>query len=742
MLIIAYGVARALMVLFAQLRDVWFTVVAQNAVRQLAKRTFRHLHELSLRFHLERRTGGLNRVIERGTAGVDTIVRMAVLNSIPTAVELVMIAGLVAYYFGWIYVVVVLVTVALYVWFTFWASERRIVIRRDMNESDTEAHAKAVDSLLNYETVKYFGNEELEARRFDSSMARYERAAIRTYTSLGVLNSGQAIIFSIGTVICMLLAARDVTNGALTVGGFVMINAILIQLYVPLNFMGMVYREIKQGLIDIETMFALLHEPAEIIDRPGAKPLRVSKGEIKFENVTFAYDPERPILKQVSFTVPAGNMVAIVGPSGAGKSTISRILFRFYEVTSGRVLIDGQNIEDVTQASLRAAIGMVPQDTVLFNDTIEYNIRYGKPDATPEEVREAARLAQIDAFIMTLPQGYDALVGERGLKLSGGEKQRVAIARTILEGAADPDARRGDLGARQSYRARYPGRARAGRARAHEPRHRASPLNRRACRQHPRARSRRDRRAGQASRASRQRRPLCEPVGAPARGRRGARAACARARRGRAAAVARGRTARGRGARLDIVHHRNSYRTFMDKPHSLLDSILGAFVPVHPDGFKFVAGAALATLILFALAPPLGWLGAIATAYCAYFFRDPPRVTPSRAGLFVSAADGRVTAVGRAVPPRELRLGTEPLGRISVFLSVFDVHLVRAPIAGRIVTSAYTPGAFLNAELDKASEENERHALVIEAPGGEKAGCRADRRIDRPAHRDFRGRGA
>jgi ATP-binding cassette subfamily B protein len=433
MLIIAYGVGRVLMVLFAQLRDVWFTVVAQNAVRQLANRTFRHLHELSLRFHLERRTGGLNRVIERGVTGVDTIVRMAVLNSIPTAVELVMIAGLVAYYFGWIYVAVVLATVALYVGFTFWASERRIAIRRDMNESDTEAHAKAVDSLLNYETVKYFGNEELEARRFDSSMARYERAAIRTYTSLGVLNSGQAVIFSLGTVICMLLAARDVSRGALTVGGFVMINAILIQLYVPLNFMGMVYREIKQGLIDIETMFALLHEPAEIVDRPGAKPLRVGKGEIKFENVTFAYDPERPILKDVSFTVPAGKMVAIVGPSGAGKSTISRILFRFYELTDGTVLIDGQNIANVGQASLRRAIGMVPQDTVLFNDTIEYNIRYGKPDATTAEVREAARLAQIDDFIMTLPLGYDSLVGERGLKLSGGEKQRVAIARTILK---------------------------------------------------------------------------------------------------------------------------------------------------------------------------------------------------------------------------------------------------------------------------------------------------------------------
>jgi ATP-binding cassette subfamily B protein len=327
----------------------------------------------------------------------------------------------------------VLLTVGLYVWFTFWASERRISIRRDMNESDTEAHSKAVDSLLNYETVKYFGNEEHEARRFDASMARYERAAIRTYTSLGVLNTGQAVIFTLGTVACMLLAARDVTRGTLTVGDFVMINAILMQLYLPLNFMGMVYREIKQGLIDVETMFALLNEPPEIVDKKGAKPLSVSKGEIKFENVSFAYEPDRPILKNVSFEVPAGKMVAIVGPSGAGKSTISRILFRFYELSGGRVLIDGQNIRDVTQASLRAAIGMVPQDTVLFNDTIEYNIRYGKPDATVAEVREAARLAQIDAFVMTLPQGYHALVGERGLKLSGGEKQRVAIARTILK---------------------------------------------------------------------------------------------------------------------------------------------------------------------------------------------------------------------------------------------------------------------------------------------------------------------
>ena len=358
---------------------------------------------------------------------------MAVLNSIPTAVELVMIAGLIAWYFGWIYVAVVAVTVVFYVWFTFIASEKRLTIRRDMNEADTEAHAKSVDSLLNFETVKYFGNEELEAKRFDASMARYENAAVRAYTSLGVLNTGQAVIFTFGMVTCMLLAARDVTLGILTVGDFVMINAILLQLYMPLNFMGMVYREIKQGLIDMETMFALLDEPAQIVDLPDAKALDVKKGAIKFDHVSFAYDPGRPILKDVSFEVPAGKMVAIVGPSGAGKSTISRILFRFYELAEGTVTIDGQNIKDVTQSSLRAAIGMVPQDTVLFNDTIEYNIRYGKPDATVAEVREAARLAQIDDFIMTLPQGYDALVGERGLKLSGGEKQRVAIARTILK---------------------------------------------------------------------------------------------------------------------------------------------------------------------------------------------------------------------------------------------------------------------------------------------------------------------
>lgn len=433
-LIIAYGVGRVAMIVFSQLRDVLFTRVGQHAVRSLANKTFRHLHVLSLRFHLERRTGGLSRVIERGTKAIELIIRLAVLNSIPTAVELVLMSAILYSYFGWEFVMILVVMVTLYIWFTVKASEWRIAIRREMNESDTQANSKAVDSLLNYETVKYFGNEELERRRFDVSMAKYEDAAIRTFTSLGVLNSGQALIFTTGLTVSMLLAARGVVAGTLTVGDFVMVNALMIQLYQPLNFMGLVYREIKQGLVDLENMFSLLGQPAEVVDSPNAKPLSVTNGSVRFENVSFSYDPDRQILRDVSFEVPAGKMVAIVGPSGAGKSTISRILFRFYNVSSGRVLIDDQDISEVTQTSLRAAIGMVPQDTVLFNDTIAYNIRYGRPDADEEEVKEAARLAQIDTFIAHLPQGYDTMVGERGLKLSGGEKQRVAIARTILKG--------------------------------------------------------------------------------------------------------------------------------------------------------------------------------------------------------------------------------------------------------------------------------------------------------------------
>ncbi len=433
LLIFAYGAGRVLMIGFNQLRDVLFTRVGQNAVRALANQVFRHLHRMSLRFHLERRTGGLSRVIERGRSAVELIIRMGVLNSVPTVLELTFVCVLFTFYFGPEYTLVILGTVAVYAAFTFKASEWRMAIRRELNASDNDASTKAIDSLLNYETVKYFGNERWESRRFDQSMANYENAAIRTFYTLGLLNAGQSFIFSIGLTICMLMSASAVAAGTQTVGDFVLINALLIQLYIPLNFMGMVYREIKQGLVDIETMFALLEKNPEITDKPGAKLLTVPEGNIRFDNVEFSYDGRRPTLRRVDFTVPAGQMVAIVGPTGAGKSTISRLLFRFYDVSGGRILIDGQDIRDVTQESLRAAIGIVPQDTVLFNDTIEYNIRYGRPDATDAEVREAARMAQIDSFISDLPDGYQSMVGERGLKLSGGEKQRVAIARTILK---------------------------------------------------------------------------------------------------------------------------------------------------------------------------------------------------------------------------------------------------------------------------------------------------------------------
>ncbi|HUS95424.1 MAG TPA: ABC transporter ATP-binding protein/permease [Hyphomicrobiaceae bacterium] len=433
-LIIAYGFGRVLMMALTQVRDVLFTSVGQHAVRALNNRSFRHLHQLSLRFHLERRTGGLSRVLERATRAIELIMRTGVLNLMPTMFELLLISGMLLWFFDWIYAVIVLVTVALYMWFTLSATEWRIKIRREMNDSDNEANTKAIDSLLNFETVKYFGNEEMEARRFDAAMARYEKAAIRTYYSLGFLNTGQAVIFTIGMTWCMVLSAQGVMAGTNTIGDFVMINALLIQLYMPLNFMGFVYREIKQGLVDLETMFRLLHQNPEIADAPDAVPLVVKTGEIRFENVRFSYESDRQILHDLTFHVPAGSMVAIVGPSGAGKSTLSRILFRFYDIQSGRVLIDGQDIRQVTQQSLRKAIGVVPQDTVLFNDTIGYNIAYGRPGATPAEIKEAARLAQIDSFIEQLPQGYETMVGERGLKLSGGEKQRVAIARTILKG--------------------------------------------------------------------------------------------------------------------------------------------------------------------------------------------------------------------------------------------------------------------------------------------------------------------
>ncbi|WP_293209888.1 ABC transporter ATP-binding protein/permease, partial [Parvibaculum sp.] len=433
MLIVAYGVGRIMMVALAQLRDAVFAKVGQNAVRELAVETFRHLHALSLRFHLERRTGGLSRVIERGTKGVDFLLRFSLFNIVPTIIELVLVCVILAYAFDIRYSLVTASTVLLYMIFTFAVTEWRTRFRREMNDLDTEANTKAVDSLLNYETVKYFGNEEHETRRFDRSMSGYERAAIKTTTSLSLLNTGQTLIFSGGLTLLMLMAAQGIAEGALTVGSFVMINTYLIQLYQPLNLLGTVYREIRQALIDMETMFDLMQVPAEIEDKPGAPALRVHGGEIEFDDVSFYYDPDRRILDGVSFRIPSGRTLAIVGPSGAGKSTIARILFRFYDISKGAVRVDGQDIRDVTQDTLRAAIGMVPQDTVLFNDTIRYNIRYGRPEATDREVEEAAELARIGTFIESLPQGYDTRVGERGLKLSGGEKQRVAIARTILK---------------------------------------------------------------------------------------------------------------------------------------------------------------------------------------------------------------------------------------------------------------------------------------------------------------------
>jgi ATP-binding cassette, subfamily B, heavy metal transporter len=430
---LAYGGMRILMASLTQLRDGLFAKVAMHAVRRLALITFEHMHILSMRFHLERKTGGLTRILERGRNAIETIVRMVIIQLFPTIVELALITAVLLWQFNWHYVAVIMTVVAVYIGYTYYATEWRIGIRRKMNDSDTDANVKAIDSLLNYETVKYFSAEARETQRYDRSMARYEDASIKSYTSLAVLNAGQATIFTIGLAAVMIMCVYGIKSGTNTVGDFVMINAMMIQLYQPLNFMGMVYREIKQAVIDIEKMFLILSREPEIEDRPGAKPLTVTTGAVKFENVSFAYEPARPILKNVSFEVPAGATVAIVGPSGAGKSTISRLLFRFYDVAGGRILIDGQDIRDVTQSSLRSSVGMVPQDTVLFNDTVRYNIRYGRWDASDADVEQAAALAQIDTFIRSTPKGYQTEVGERGLKLSGGEKQRVAIARTILK---------------------------------------------------------------------------------------------------------------------------------------------------------------------------------------------------------------------------------------------------------------------------------------------------------------------
>jgi ABC-type transport system involved in Fe-S cluster assembly fused permease/ATPase subunit len=433
-LTLLYGVLRAGMALLTQARDALFAAVAMNAVRRLANDVFVHMHALSLRFHLERKTGGLTRVLERGRSAIETIVRMVMLTGAPTLIEFLLILAVFIFQYDWRYAVAVTLMIVAYLWFTAIATNWRIGIRKSMNESDVDANTKAIDSLLNYETVKYFGAESREAARYDRSMERYERSSVKTYTSLAVLNAGQAVIFTIGLTAVMAMCVQGIREGRNTIGDFVLINAMMIQLYQPLNFMGMLYREVRQALIDIEAMFGILEQNPEIQDRPDATPLIVADGRLAFEDVHFHYDPRREILKGVSFEVPAGKTVAVVGPSGAGKSTLSRLIFRFYEPQKGRITVDGRDIAGVTQRSLRDVVGMVPQDTVLFNDSIGYNIRYGRWDAREDEIREAARLAQIDRFIETVPGGYDAQVGERGLKLSGGEKQRVAIARTILKG--------------------------------------------------------------------------------------------------------------------------------------------------------------------------------------------------------------------------------------------------------------------------------------------------------------------
>ena len=433
-LTIAYGMARIATNGFQQIRDALFAKVAQRALRRLALETFKHIHQLSMRYHITRKTGGLSRIIERGVKGVEFLLRYLVFSTGPLVLELFLIGAAVFWKLqDWRYVGIILATIAVYVWFTFAITEWRVKLRRKMNEQDTDANQKAIDSLLNFETVKYFGAAGREAARYDEAMAGYEAAALKTSYSLAFLNFGQAVLITAGLVAVMLLAAIGVQAGELTVGDFVLVNAYMIQITMPLNFLGTVYREIRQALVDMRQMFDLLDEPPEVQDSQNASRLRITKGRVQFEAVSFSYDPERPILEDVKIDIPAGQTIAIVGPSGSGKSTIGRLLFRFYDVTGGAVVIDGQDLRDVTQDSLHQAIGVVPQDTVLFNDTIYYNIAYGLANATRNEVIEAAMDAQIHEFIMSLPNTYDTLVGERGLKLSGGEKQRVGIARTLLK---------------------------------------------------------------------------------------------------------------------------------------------------------------------------------------------------------------------------------------------------------------------------------------------------------------------
>jgi ATP-binding cassette, subfamily B, heavy metal transporter len=432
-LVVAYGLARLGAVVFGELRDAVFVRVGQRAIRRLAIETFTHIHQLSLRYHITRKTGGLSRIIERGVKGVDFLLRFMLFSIGPLILELTMVAGIFAWVFGWEYAAVVIVTITLYVLFTFKVTEWRVKLRREMNDQDTDANQKAIDSLLNYETVKYFNAEQREADRYDGAMRQYETAAVKTGLSLSFLNMGQAFLITTGLVIVMSMSALGVQAGTLTVGDFVMVNAYMIQITMPLNFLGTVYREIRQALVDMGEMFGLLGQPAEVSDAPDARPLHVHGGEIVFDNVHFRYEAEREILKGITFRVGPGERVALVGTSGSGKSTIGRLLFRFYDIQDGAIRIDGQDVRAVTQSSLHQAIGVVPQDTVLFNDTILYNIAYGRAGASRADIEAAAKAAKIHDFVQRLPQSYDTVVGERGLKLSGGEKQRVGIARTLLK---------------------------------------------------------------------------------------------------------------------------------------------------------------------------------------------------------------------------------------------------------------------------------------------------------------------